>query len=79
MTIPFLLEIFKNRSEFPIGFIQVFGNNLCLGQRGHEIGISHPSRDDVEVKMVFPWASRLPDVESNIEPMGGEAGFKHLR
>lgn len=61
------------------GLLQVFWNDLRFADNGHEVGISPPPRNNVEMNMVDHARScHLSQVDPDVEPVGPEALLQHL-
>ena len=63
------LSLLKPGAELPIGGSQVFGDNSCLTDRGHEICVPGPARQDVEMYVIDNARTRrVAKVHADVEP-----------
>lgn len=57
------------RTQLLVGGGEVFGDNACSADGGHEICIARPARQDVKMDVVHnPGASGFSEVHAQIEP-----------
>ncbi len=53
-----------------IGFIQRLGEHPCFSYRAHEIGVSVPARDNVQMNVIdHSGSGRLADVRADVESL----------
>src|SRR6266567_8830200 len=61
----------ETSGELVVGRAKVFGQEACFADRGHEIVASHPTRQNVQVKVVSNAGPRgLTEVHPPIVPAG---------
>src|SRR5260221_230873 len=61
----------QNGAQLGGQFVQGLGENARLGDNGHEVCVSLPARDDMDVQMVgYPGAGGFAQIEADVESVG---------